>query len=247
MPNKKSNRRRKRFGGDGNILRSSSDNESFKTRDTQPNHTQGVFTTKEENFFVDQRRREEETILEKLNLAGDNMTEENKNAAIQNYRKELLEQQEQQDIDNYQKEKELKISNPYQYLNNKFTGHEGAAFHRLETAIIENLAVTFLLTRCEGACLLRIIKKSVVKGLKIINEGVVVELVSGDPFKIYYDRNTQQKLLKSKDLKESVAPGTFMLQLINPANPPAITQGGKTRRHKKKSRKSRKSRKNRKF
>jgi len=107
--------------------------------------------------------------------------------------------------------------------------------------------VTFLLTRCEGACLRRIIKKSEVKGLEIINEGVVVELVSGDPFKRYYDGNREQKLLKSKDLEKFVAPGTFTLELIDPANPPAIREGGKTRRHKKKYRKSRKSRKNRKF
>ena len=133
------------------------------------------------------------------------------------------------------------------------------AWIQLYTSIDAKLDVTFTLTRCDGILLCGKYKTTQVKGYKNLPDGVVVERVSGDPFKNhYYSNTTEFKQLDRENCvlsKKQLRPGKFTLELDDPANPmlqlddPANpeSQGGKTRRHKKKYRKSRKSRKNRKF
>lgn len=123
------------------------------------------------------------------------------------------------------------------------------AWIQLWTSIISKLDVTFTLTRCDGGVWCGEYKTTKVKGYQKLPDGVLVERVSGDPFKNYHYSNTKEfKKLERENCvlsKEQLKPGKFMLQLDDPANPES--QGGKTRRHKKKYRKYRKSRKNRKF
>jgi hypothetical protein len=114
----------------------------------------------------------------------------------------------------------------------------------------------FLLTKCNGMCKIGMGKETIrkVRGLKVLNDdnknddNAVVVRVNDDDiyFTNGYNRDQKESLLKKENCvgsKKELAPGKFMLEPIDPA----ITQGGKTRRHKKKYRKSRKSRKNRKF
>jgi predicted secreted acid phosphatase len=106
-----------------------------------------------------------------------------------------------------------------------------------------------------------------VRGFQVLNdEEVVVRVTDNNFFTNGYRESKEDYLLKKKNYigqGEKMSSGKFTLKPIVPDKTPDYTddnymknpnnyfgeyeQGGKTRRHKKKSRKSRKSRKNRKF
>jgi len=197
MPNKKSNRRRKKIGGDGNYMSSSNDNEPVNTQNVSEGH--GSWINAQDNHEDNQRGIDEKAQLD-----------------------------------------------PFKYL-----GTRGNSWDQLKVAIDKNLDVQFTLTINEAYFYGTNINKRVVKGLnkrEIVTYGIPDRYYTRIEVKDVKD-STKKKLLDTNYISTSgpLKRGQFTLELIDPANPPAITQGGKTRRHKKKYRKSRKSRKNRKF